>query len=55
MTRTELEELVATFKAQTKEALQTLWDNINKGQRKQLYKIESIKHLLDTYGVEVED
>lgn len=37
----------------TKEALQLLWDNINKGQKKQLYKIESIKNMLDFYGVDV--
>ena len=38
----------------TREALQTLWDNINKGQRKQLYKRAEIKALLNRYGVEVE-
>ena len=47
--KTATDECVNT----TKDALQTLWDNINKGQRKQLYKIEEIRALLDRYGVEV--
>lgn len=38
--------------ADTKEALQTVWNEINQGQRKQLIKIEKIKTLLDRYGVE---
>lgn len=35
----------------TKEALQTLFDNINKGQQKQLVKKGIIKELFDRYGV----
>ena len=35
----------------TKEALQTLFDNINKGQQKQLVKKSEIKELFDRYGV----
>lgn len=38
--------------ADTKEALQLLWDNIVKGQQKQLIKKKEIKELLDRYGVE---
>ena len=55
MTKKELfgntEQLIET----THDALQLLWDNINKGQRKQLYKDAEIKELLDRYGVEVSD
>lgn len=36
----------------THEALQLLWDNIVKGQQKQLIKKKEIKELLDRYGVE---
>lgn len=36
----------------TKSALQTLYDNIPKGQRKQMVKIPEIKELFDRYGVE---
>lgn len=39
----------------TKTALQTLFDNIPKGQRKQMVKIAEIKELFDRYGVEYEE
>ena len=35
----------------TKEALQILFDNINKGQQKQIVKKEEIKKLFDRYNV----
>lgn len=34
-------------------SLQLLWDNIKKGQQKQLYKNPKIKAILDRFGVEV--
>lgn len=55
MTKTELTQATDACIAATRAALQTIWDNINKGQRKQLYKREEIKALLDRYGVEVEE
>lgn len=48
------EELAEAVWNESHDALQILWDNINKGQRKQLYKHEEIKVLLDRYGVKVE-
>ena len=51
MKKSELTENVAATMADTKAALQTLWDSINQGQRKQLIKREEIKTLLDRYGV----
>ena len=36
----------------THNALQVLWDNINKGQQKQLVKIPEVKAILDRYEVE---
>ena len=51
MKRNELKLATDVCIATTKDALQLLWDNINKGQRKQLYKREDIKALLDRYGV----
>ena len=53
MTKTELTQATDACIAETHDALQLLWDNINQGQRKQLYKREDIKALLDRYGVEV--
>lgn len=52
MRKEKLTEVTEKFKIATKDALQTLFNNVPKGQRKQLVKIEEIKHLFDTYGVE---
>lgn len=54
MTRTELSQATDACIETTREALQTLWNSINKGQRKQLCKREAIKALLDRYGVAAE-
>lgn len=51
MLRQELFDKVAAIKTETQSALQTLYDSINKGQRKQLVKDETIKALFDRYGV----
>lgn len=46
--------LIATqnFKTETREALQTLFNSVNKGQQKQLVKKEEIKKLFDKYNVD---
>ena len=54
MTRDALNAAVDAALAQTHDALQLLWDNINKGQRKQLAKRPEIAALLDRYDVEAE-
>ena len=38
MTKAELNSGVSELMAQTKTDLQELWDSINQGQRRQLYK-----------------
>lgn len=43
-----------TVKNQTRDALQMVYDNLNKGQRDKLLKDEKIRELFDRYGVEVE-
>ena len=53
-TKQKLTKAVADRKTETKDALQLLYDNINKGQRKQLIKREEIKALFDLYGVDYE-
>lgn len=55
MTRDELKKALDAAKEDYKNSLQTLWDNINKGQQKQLYKKEEIKRILDRFEVEVND
>ena len=52
MKKSELTAAVAETKANTKEALQTVYDSLNQGQRKKIVKDESVKSLFDLYGVE---
>lgn len=52
MKKSKLTEAVTNHKTETKEALQLLFDNINKGQQKKIAKMEKIKKLFDRYGVE---
>lgn len=52
MTRKELIAAVENAKAETKSALQTVYDALNKGQQKKIVKDEAVKELFDRYGVE---
>ena len=51
MTKTELSAAVADAKAETKTALQTVYDALNHGQQKQLIKDEKVKALFDLYDI----
>lgn len=53
MLRQELFDKVKAVKEETKTALQTVYDELNNGQRKKLLKNENIKALFERYGVEV--
>ena len=52
MTRKELITAVENAKAETKSALQTVYDSMNHGQQKKIVKDETVKALFDLYGVE---
>lgn len=52
MTKQELSAAVQAVKTETKDALQALYNELNYGQRKKLIKNETVKTLLDRYGVE---
>lgn len=52
MTKAELTAAVEVAKAETKQALQTVYDALNSGQQKKLVKDERVKALFDLYGVE---
>lgn len=52
MKKTELTAAVETAKAETKNALQTVYDALNQGQQKKIVKDEAVKKLFDLYGVE---
>lgn len=51
MTKKELTAAVDKAKAETKAALQTLYDVLNSGQQKQIVKNEAVKSLFDRCGV----
>ena len=55
MTRMKLTAAVEVAKAETRAALQTVYDALNKGQQKQIVKDEAVKALFDLYGVEYEE
>ena len=52
MTKTELTTAVEAAKAETKAALQTMYDALNPGQQKKIVKDEAVRTLFDRYGVE---
>lgn len=52
MTKKELTEAVNKAKAETKEALQTMYNALNQGQQKKIVKNEAVKKLFDLHGVE---
>lgn len=55
ITKMELIDAVENAKAETKSALQIVYDSMNHGQRKKLVKDDAIKSLFNRYGVEYND
>lgn len=55
MKKSELSAAVNAHKTETRNALQELFDNVNKGQKKQLVKRENIKTLFSLYGVSYDE
>lgn len=51
MTKTELNEKIEHRFNETHDALKTVYDELNQGQRKKLMKNEKIKKLMERYGV----
>jgi hypothetical protein len=52
MTKTELTAAVDTAKTTTRDALQTMYNALNQGQKKQIIKNAEVKALFDLYNVE---
>lgn len=52
MTNRDLRQAVEAAKEETRAALQTVYDSLNKGQQNKLLKEEAVKELFDRYGVE---
>lgn len=46
-----LKEKVLDYNREVKEALQTVYDELNQGQRKKLLKSEVVKAMFNRYGV----
>ena len=52
MTKTQLNEMVAAYKTQTREAIETILGELNQGQRKKILKNADVKALCERFGVE---
>ena len=52
MLNKELRAATEAAKAETREALQTVYNALNQGQQKKIVKDEKVKALFDLYGVE---
>ena len=52
MLKSELNKAVDDFRTKTKEALQTMYDELNHGQQKKIASNEKVKALFDLYRVE---
>ncbi len=53
MNKAKLNAAVDICKAETKAALQTVYNELNSGQQKKLLKNEAIKALFERYGVTI--
>lgn len=51
MTKRELKQKTDKAIEETRNALQTVYDALNQGQKKQIVKDEAVKVLFDRYGV----
>lgn len=54
MTKEELTAAVEAAKTETRNALQTVYDSLNRGQQMQIVKDEAVKALFDLCGVAYE-
>ena len=52
MTRDKLAAAVAAAKSETRDALQTVYDALNSGQKNKILKNEQVKALFERFGVE---
>lgn len=52
MDKNTLNEAVETCKAETRDALQLVYDNLNQGQQKKILKENAVVEIFDRYGVE---
>ena len=55
MKKSDLSRAIESRKMTTKEALQLLWDNVNKGQKNKILKNQEVKDMFDLYQVEYDN
>lgn len=55
MRKQDLANAVEEAKAETRNALQTVYDSLNNGQQKKILKNEKVKALFNLYGVTYEE
>ena len=55
VTKQQLASALVKAKDETRESLQLLWDNVNKGQKKQILKKEEVVEMFDRFGVVYEN
>ena len=55
MKKERLTAAVNEAKTNTKNALQTVYDALNQGQRKKIVKDDGVRELFDRYGVQYEE
>lgn len=55
VTKDQLNAAVSAAKAEAREALQTVYDEHNHGQKKKLVKNERVKAIFDRFGVTYEE
>ena len=53
MTKQELQALVTAYKTQTREAIETILNELNQGQRKKILRNETVQQLCQRFGVEM--
>ena len=51
MTKRELKQKTTSVVAETRDALQTVYDALNQGQQKKILKDEAVAALFERYGV----
>lgn len=51
MTKAEFEKRVQAAQNETRDALASIWSNLNNGQQKKLLKNEKVEAVLKRYGV----
>jgi len=55
MKKHELTAAILAVKTETKNALQTMYNELNHGQQQKIIKNEAVKALVDRYGVEYDE